>query len=132
VSPAFSGTPATGPGGHGRGLDRGWLPSVRQSSYRVRLRRLAVKASDGGLTEPLVSCPFLSHTEWMRRGGGGWSRRPGFRIVSVKQARRETGLTRTQLIELPRTELLTWVLPGGRTEEAIRLPVEPAEEKSAL
>jgi hypothetical protein len=49
----------------------------------------------------------------------------------VKQARRETGLTLLELIELPGTELLTRVFANGRTEEAIRLPVQPViEEKS--
>jgi hypothetical protein len=57
-------------------------------------------------------------------GRGGWTRKPGFRIISVEQARRETGLTLAELVELPRTELLTRVLPDGRREEAIRLPIE--------
>jgi hypothetical protein len=62
---------------------------------------------------------------------GGWTRKPGFRIVSVKQARRETGLTLAELAELPSAEFLTRVLPDGRREEAIRLPVQPViEEKS--
>jgi hypothetical protein len=62
---------------------------------------------------------------------GGWIRKPGFRIVSVKQARRETGLTLTQLVGLPQAELLTRVLPDGRREEAIRLRVESAEEEES-
>jgi hypothetical protein len=60
---------------------------------------------------------------------GGWTRKPGFRIVSVEQAQDETGLTLAQLLELPRTELLTRVLPDGRREQAIRLPIDPADEQ---
>lgn len=59
---------------------------------------------------------------------GGWKRKPSFRIVSVKQARRETGLTVAQLVELPGTELLTRVLSNGREEDAIRMRVEPVGE----
>jgi len=59
-------------------------------------------------------------------------RKPGFRIVSVEQARRETGLTVTELVELPETELLTRVFADGRREKAIRLPVEPVSEEKRL
>ena len=64
-------------------------------------------------------------------GRGGWTRKPGFRIVGVEQACRETGLTLAQLMELPGTELLTRVLPDGRREEAIRLAIEAADEEPA-
>jgi hypothetical protein len=57
-----------------------------------------------------------------------WRRKSGFRIVSVEQARRETGLTIAQLLKIPGAELLTGVLPNGRREEAIRLPIEPADD----
>lgn len=58
-------------------------------------------------------------------------RKPGFRIVSVKQALRETGLTVAQLVELPGTELLTRVYADGRREEAIKLRVEPVSENAS-
>jgi hypothetical protein len=41
---------------------------------------------------------------------------------------RRNGLTLVELLELPRTELLTRVLPDGRTEEAIRLPIDACDE----
>jgi hypothetical protein len=62
-------------------------------------------------------------------GQDAWRGKPGFRIVSVEQVRRETGFTLAELLELPRTELLTRVLPDERREEAIRLPVELADEE---
>jgi hypothetical protein len=62
-------------------------------------------------------------------GQGVWRRKPGFRIVSVEQARRETGLSLAQLLQISGAELLTRVLPDGRREEAIRLPVEPPDEE---
>ena len=49
----------------------------------------------------------------------GWS---GFRLVSVEQARAETGLTLEQLLKLPEVELLTRVYADGRREEALRMP----------
>jgi hypothetical protein len=55
-----------------------------------------------------------------------------FRIVSVTQARRETGLTLDQLVALPGTELLTRFLPDGRSEAALRLPVEPEVEEKRV
>ena len=65
----------------------------------------------------------------MRRGG--WNRRPGFRVVSIEQARKETGLTFEELLGLPDVELLTRVFADGRQEEAIRLPIQlVSEEKS--
>jgi hypothetical protein len=60
---------------------------------------------------------------------GGWNRGPGFRVVSIEQARKETGLTFEQLLELPDVELLTRVFEDGRKEEAIRLPVQPTSEE---
>jgi hypothetical protein len=66
----------------------------------------------------------------MRRGR--WTRKPGFRVVSVKQARRETGLTVSELAELPNTELLTRVYVDGRKETAIRLPAQPVSEEKSV
>jgi hypothetical protein len=62
---------------------------------------------------------------------GGWKRQPVFRIVSVKQARRETGLTTAELAELPGSELVTRVFADGREEQAIRLRVEPVGEDAS-
>jgi hypothetical protein len=62
---------------------------------------------------------------------GGWKQKPAFRIVSVKQARLETGLTVAQLVELPGSELLTRMLADGREEAAIRLRVEPVTEDTS-
>ena len=62
---------------------------------------------------------------------GGWKRKPTFRIVSVKQARAETGLTVAELVELPGSELITRVFADGREEQAIRLRVEPEGEDAS-
>lgn len=59
-------------------------------------------------------------------------RKPAFRLVSVKQARHETGLTVAELVGLPGAELLTRVLPDGREEEAIRMRVEPVSEDASV
>jgi hypothetical protein len=59
---------------------------------------------------------------------GGWKRMQAFRIVSVKQARRETGLTLPELVALPGGELVTRLFADGREEQAIKLRIEPEGE----
>ena len=61
--------------------------------------------------------------------GGRWSRRPAFRVWSVEEAVRETGLTFEELLALPDVQLLTREFADGRTEEAIRMPLTPAGEE---
>ena len=53
-----------------------------------------------------------------------WPKRGSFRIVSVEQARAETGLTLEQLLELHGVERLTRVRADGGREEALRMPIE--------
>jgi hypothetical protein len=62
---------------------------------------------------------------------GGWNQGPGFRVVSIEQARKETGLTFEKLLELPDVELLMRVFADGHREEAIRLPIQPASEEKS-
>lgn len=59
-----------------------------------------------------------------------WNRGRAFRVVSVAQTRRETGLTFKELLELPEVELLTRVFADGRSEEALRVPVERVSEET--
>lgn len=63
----------------------------------------------------------------MRRGG--WSRGPAFRVVSIEQAKKETGLSFKQLLALPDVELLTREFADGRSEEALRMPVAAVGEE---
>lgn len=53
--------------------------------------------------------------------------RPSFKIVSLEEALRITGLDANQLRALPQVQMLTRVLPGGRRERAMRLPKELVE-----
>jgi hypothetical protein len=61
---------------------------------------------------------------------GGSNRSSGFRVVTIEQARKETGLTFLELLKLPDVEVLTRVFADGRSEEALRLPVQPSSEES--
>jgi hypothetical protein len=63
----------------------------------------------------------------MRRRG--WNRGPGFRVLSIEQARNETGLTFEELLGLPDVELMTRVFADGRKDEALRLPVQPVSDE---
>ena len=61
----------------------------------------------------------MSPTPWRQKQG-----RSTFRVVSVDQARAETGLTVEQLLQLPEVQRLTRTFPDGRQEQALRLPRE--------
>jgi hypothetical protein len=53
-----------------------------------------------------------------------WSRRPGFRLVGVKDVRRLTGLEPSELLRRPNMQQLTRVEESGAREECVRVPVE--------
>jgi len=69
----------------------------------------------------------FGHTPWVP--GVRWGRGPAFRVLSIDEAMRETGLTFEELVALPDVQLLTREFGDGRTEEAIRMPVAAPEEK---
>jgi hypothetical protein len=53
-----------------------------------------------------------------------WHRKPGFKLVAVKDVRRLTGLEPSELLRQPNTQQLTRVDEGGAREEFLRVPVE--------
>jgi hypothetical protein len=64
--------------------------------------------------------------------GSRWARGPAFRVWSIDEAMRETGLTFEELLALPDVQLLRREFEDGRVEEAIRMPATPVgEEKDA-
>jgi hypothetical protein len=53
-----------------------------------------------------------------------WYRKPGFKLVAVKDVRRLTGLEPSELLRPPNTQQLTRVDESGAREEFLRVPVE--------
>ena len=53
-----------------------------------------------------------------------WDRKPGFKLVAVKDVRRLTGLEPSELLRRPDTQQLTRVDEGGAREEFVRVPLE--------
>jgi hypothetical protein len=58
-----------------------------------------------------------------------WKRRPGFKLVAVKEVRRLTGLEVSELLGRPNIQQLTRISEGGVREELVRVPVELLIEK---
>jgi hypothetical protein len=56
--------------------------------------------------------------------GVPWYRKPGFKLVAVKDVRRLTGLEPSELLRRPNTQQLTRVDESGAREEFVRVPVE--------
>jgi hypothetical protein len=57
-------------------------------------------------------------------GGVPWHRKPGFKLVALKDVRRLTGLEPSELLLRPNTQQLTRVDESGAREEFVRVPVE--------
>ena len=53
-----------------------------------------------------------------------WSRKPGFKLVAVKDVRRLTGLEPSELLRRPNIQRLTRIDESGAREEFLRVPVE--------
>jgi hypothetical protein len=53
-----------------------------------------------------------------------WKRRPGFKLVAVKEVRRLTGLEVSELLRRPNIQQLTRISESGAREELLRVPVE--------
>jgi hypothetical protein len=53
-----------------------------------------------------------------------WHRKPGFKLVAVKDVRRLTGLEPAELLHRPNIQQLTRVDESGAREEFLRVPVE--------
>jgi hypothetical protein len=51
-----------------------------------------------------------------------WYRKPGFKLVAVKDVRRLTGLELSELLCRPNTQQLTRVDESGAREEFVRVP----------
>jgi hypothetical protein len=53
-----------------------------------------------------------------------WNRKPGFKLVAVKDVRRLTGLELSELLRQPNVQQLTRVDESGAREAFLRVPVE--------
>ena len=53
-----------------------------------------------------------------------WYRKPGFKLVAVKDVWRMTGLEPSDLLSRPNTQQLTRIDENGVQEEFVRFPVE--------
>ena len=56
--------------------------------------------------------------------GVPWHRKPGFKLVPLKDVRRLTGLESSELLRRPNTQQLTRVDESGARKEFLRVPVE--------
>ena len=59
-----------------------------------------------------------------RLGDVPWHRRPGFKLVAVKDVRRLTGLELSELLSRQNIQRLTRIDESGAREEFVRVPVE--------
>jgi hypothetical protein len=53
-----------------------------------------------------------------------WRKEPGFRLVAMKDVRRQTGLEPAEVLRRPGTQELTRIDESGVREEFVRVPVE--------
>ena len=60
-----------------------------------------------------------------------WHRKPGFKLVAVKDVRRLTGLELSELLSRQNTQRLTQIDKNGTREEFVRVPVELLIDESA-
>src|SRR5947199_9467328 len=58
------------------------------------------------------------------RAGVPWHKKPGFKLVAVKDVRRLTGLELSELLSRQNTQRLTRIEESGAREEFVRVPVE--------
>ncbi len=64
-------------------------------------------------------------------GGVPWIRKPGFKLVAVKDVRRLTGLEPSELLDRQNIQRLTRIDESGAREEFVRVPVELLIEEPA-
>jgi hypothetical protein len=60
-----------------------------------------------------------------------WHRKPGFKLIALKDVRRLTGLEPWELLSRPNTQQLTRTDESGAREEFVRVPVELLIEEPA-
>ena len=60
-----------------------------------------------------------------------WHRKPGFKLIAIKDVRRLTGLEPWELLSRPNTQRLTRTDESGAREEFVRVPVELLIEEPA-
>lgn len=72
----------------------------------------------------LVGCPIPC-------AGVPWHRKPGFKLIAVKDVRRLTGLELSELLSRQKIQRLTRIDESGAREEFVRVPVELLIEEPA-
>ena len=72
----------------------------------------------------LVGCPIPC-------AGVPWHRKPGFKLIAVKDVRRLTGLELSELLSRQNIQRLTRIDESGAREEFVRVPVELLIEEPA-
>lgn len=60
-----------------------------------------------------------------------WHRKPGYKLVAVKDVRRLTGLELSELLSRQYIQRLTRIDESGAREEFVRVPVELLIEEPA-
>ena len=60
-----------------------------------------------------------------------WHRKPVFKLIAMKDARRLTGLEPCELLSRPNTQRLTRTDESGAREEFVRVPLELLIEEPA-
>jgi len=63
--------------------------------------------------------------------GVPWHRKPGFKLIAVKDVRRLTGLELSELLSRQAIQRLTRIDESGAREEVVRVPVELLIEEPA-
>jgi len=72
----------------------------------------------------LVGCPIPC-------AGVPWHRKPGFKLIAVKDVRRLTDLELSELLSRQNIQRLTRIDESGAREEFVRVPVELLIEEPA-
>jgi hypothetical protein len=132
-------------------------PLPRAGSVGCELARSAVRAKRHELAHPVapVAPPLgdsslfvadvaarsrgeerrsFNGNDWRSRtlfGGVTWFRKPGFKLVPVKDVRRLTGLELSELLSRQNIQRLTRIDESGAREEFVRVPVELLIEEPA-
>ena len=60
-----------------------------------------------------------------------WFKKPGYKLVAVKDVQRLTGLELSELLSRQNIQQLTQIDENGAREEFVRVPVELLIEESA-
>jgi hypothetical protein len=101
----------------GRTLAAEELQDAIVAAFEEALARTGLRAGTTGGPVPSWSVP--------------WIRKPGFKLVAVKDVRRLTGLELSELLSRQNIQRLTRIDESGAREEFVRVPIELLIEEPA-